>query len=165
MTSTSGTSASAASASGASASGASPSETPNSGVGDAIRTDHNLWPGISYDDAHAARRWLAALGFDEGIAVPGPADGELIHSEMLWPEGGRVMVSSRMRSAESDFLTVPGTANIYVVCDDPDAVLARATELDAPVFRPMENTDYGSRGFSIRDPEGNSWSFGTYAGS
>jgi uncharacterized glyoxalase superfamily protein PhnB len=28
----------------------------------------------------------------------------------------------------------------------------------------MEDTDYGSRGFSIADEEGNRWSFGTYAG-
>lgn len=131
----------------------------------AARADHNLWPGISYDDALAARRWLATLGFEEGIAVPGPAEGELIHSEMLWPEGGRVMVASRTRSAESEFVSPPGAANIYVVCDDPDAVFARAKTLDAPVIRPMEETDYGSRGFSIRDVEGNAWSFGTYAGT
>ncbi|WP_066912084.1 VOC family protein [Millisia brevis] len=129
------------------------------------RTDHNLWPGVSYDDALAARRWLAALGFEEGIAVPGPAEGELIHSEMLWPEGGRVMVHSRTRSTESEFVSPPGAANIYVVCDDPDAVFARAEALEAPVIRPMEETDYGSRGFSIRDVEGNAWSFGTYAGA
>ncbi len=29
----------------------------------------------------------------------------------------------------------------------------------------MEETDYGSRGFSVADVEGNRWSFGTYAGS
>ncbi len=28
----------------------------------------------------------------------------------------------------------------------------------------MREEDYGSRGFSIADPEGNIWSVGTYAG-
>jgi uncharacterized glyoxalase superfamily protein PhnB len=28
----------------------------------------------------------------------------------------------------------------------------------------MSETDYGSRGFSVKDAEGNRWSFGTYAG-
>ncbi len=28
----------------------------------------------------------------------------------------------------------------------------------------LHNTDYGSRDFAIRDPEGNHWSFGTYRG-
>lgn len=128
------------------------------------RTDHNLWPGLSYDDAHAARTWLAALGFDEGICVDSPdRAGEVQHSEMLWPEGGRVMVHSRGR-ADQTFTTAPGTGNIYVVCDDPDVVWARAQRLNVRVLRPMEDTDYGSHEFSIADAEGNAWSFGTYAG-
>ena len=53
---------------------------------------------------------------------------------------------------------------VYVVTDRPDEVHERAQALGATVTRPLEDTDYGSRGFSILDPEGNSWSFGTYAG-
>src|SRR5687767_10521193 len=52
------------------------------------------WVGLSYDDPLAARAWLRELGFDEGILVQDEA-GAVEHSEMLWPEGGRVMVSSR----------------------------------------------------------------------
>jgi uncharacterized glyoxalase superfamily protein PhnB len=128
------------------------------------RTDHNLWPGLSFDDAYAARRWLAALGFEDGICVETPGrPGEVQHSEMLWPEGGRVMVHSRGK-ADDTFASAPGTGNIYVVCDDPDVVWAKAEALGARVLRPMEDTDYGSHGFSIADAEGNAWSFGTYAG-
>jgi uncharacterized glyoxalase superfamily protein PhnB len=29
----------------------------------------------------------------------------------------------------------------------------------------MEDTDYSSRGSTVRDPEGNLWSFGTYRGA
>ena len=128
------------------------------------RADHNIWAGITYDDALAARTWLAALGFAEGVLVKS-ADGRSVHhSEMIWPEGGRVMVSSRDRS--DDTFAVPrGAASVYVVVDDPDAVFARAKDLGAEVLREMEDTDYGSRGFSITDAEGNRWSFGTYAGS
>jgi uncharacterized glyoxalase superfamily protein PhnB len=129
------------------------------------KTDHNIWPGISYDEAHAVRDWLAALGFEKGILVDGDQPAEIAHSEMVWPEGGRVMVSSRGRGHDhGPFETARGGGNVYVVCDDPDAVFARATALGATVVRPMEDTDYGSRGFSIADAEGNSWSFGTYAG-
>lgn len=127
------------------------------------RTDHSLWPGISYDDAYAARDWLTSIGFQPGILVPGETDDLIRHSEMLWPEGGRVMVSSRDKMDDT-FVTKRGSANVYVVCDDPDAVWARAEKLGAEVIRPMEKTDYGSQGFSIRDSEGNAWSFGTYAG-
>jgi uncharacterized glyoxalase superfamily protein PhnB len=30
------------------------------------------------------------------------------------------------------------------------------------IVRPLEDQDYGSRDFAVRDPEGNIWSFGTY---
>ena len=62
------------------------------------------------------------------------------------------------------FDTPTGSGNVYVVTRDPDAAYARAMALGAKVVREMEDTDYGSRGFSIADPEGNVWSFGTYAG-
>jgi uncharacterized glyoxalase superfamily protein PhnB len=127
-------------------------------------TDHNIWAGLTHDDALAARTWLSALGFTDGILVMS-ADGSTVeHSEMLWPEGGRVMVSSRLR--QDDMFAVPrGAASVYVVVDDPDAVFERAKDLGAQVIRDMEDTDYGSRGFSVTDVEGNRWSFGTYAGS
>jgi len=128
------------------------------------RADHNIWTGITYDDALAARSWLAALGFTEGVLVMSAEGHGVHHSEMIWPEGGRVMVSSRDRS--DDTFAVPrGAASVYVVVDDPDVVFARAKDLGAEVVRDMEETDYGSRGFSITDAEGNRWSFGTYAGS
>ena len=130
---------------------------------DANGTDHNIWVGLSYDDAHAARKWLSALGFQEGIVVEGERPGEIFHSEMRWPEGGRIMVSSRAKG-EQTFVSGAGAATVYVVVDDPDAVFALASAIGAKVVRPMEDTDYGSRGFSVADVEGNSWSFGTYAG-
>jgi uncharacterized glyoxalase superfamily protein PhnB len=53
---------------------------------------------------------------------------------------------------------------VYVVVTDPHAVHGRAERLGATFVRPLEETDYGSTGFSITDPEDNRWSFGTYAG-
>jgi uncharacterized glyoxalase superfamily protein PhnB len=59
---------------------------------------------------------------------------------------------------------VPGNDAVYGVCDDPDALFERATAAGAEVVRGLKDEDYGSRGFTVRDPEGNLWSFGTYAG-
>lgn len=127
------------------------------------RTDSSIWPGLTYDDAHAARQWLVALGFTEGTVIPGERDGEIHHSEMVWPEGGRVMVSSS-GGTDPAFDTGKGGVSCYVVTADPDAVYARATDLGADIVRELRDQDYGSRGFSIKDAEGNRWSFGTYAG-
>lgn len=125
-------------------------------------TDHNIWPGLTASDTRALRAWLTSLGFTEGILVEAE-DGGIQHSEMLWPEGGRVMISSA-RPDDPHFTTPIGGAMLYVVTDEPDVVHARAEAVGATFTRPMEDADYGSRGFSILDPEGNSWSFGTYAG-
>ena len=48
--------------------------------------------------------------------------------------------------------------------DEPDALFERARAGGAEVTDRLHTTDYGSRDFAIRDPEGNRWSFGTYRG-
>ena len=128
-----------------------------------MRTDTNIWAGLTCTDPIALRGWLEQLGFIPGILVDGDGDGEVQHSEMLWPDGGRVMLHSAS-NADDTFSKPVGSGSLYVVVTDPDAVYARARALDAQLVREMEDTDYGSRGFSIADPEGNLWSFGTYAG-
>jgi len=54
------------------------------------------------------------------------------------------------------------TISLYIAVGDPDAIHARAKRADAEVVRELTDTDYGSREFSVRDLEGNLWSFGTY---
>jgi uncharacterized glyoxalase superfamily protein PhnB len=55
-----------------------------------------------------------------------------------------------------------GTGWSYVVVDDPDGLFERASAAGAEIVQKLIDTDYGSRDFSVRDPEGNLWSFGTY---
>jgi uncharacterized glyoxalase superfamily protein PhnB len=54
------------------------------------------------------------------------------------------------------------TRSAYIVVADADAAFARAQAAGAQVVRPLQNTDYGSREFTVKDPEGYSWSAGTY---
>lgn len=126
------------------------------------RRDENIWPLLTSPDAFALRAWLARIGFQEGICVPGEREGTVMHSEMVWPEGGRVMVCT---AADDEHLGAPGTANIYVPVRDADAVYERAQAMGATITRPIEDADsYESRGFSVRTPDGDGISFGTYAG-
>ena len=66
--------------------------------------------------------------------------------------------------AEGPIDAAPGEGSIYCVIDEPDALDARATAAGATVVRCLAEESYGSRGFTIRGPEGVYWSFGTYAG-
>ena len=124
-----------------------------------------IWPALAYADAPGAIRFLVeAFGFVETLVVPGGDGREIAHAELRWPEGGGVMLGSASDDKEVE-PRKPGTAYIYVVTDAPDALFDRATAAGAEVVRGLRDEDYGSRGFTVRDPEGNSWSFGTYRGT
>jgi uncharacterized glyoxalase superfamily protein PhnB len=51
---------------------------------------------------------------------------------------------------------------LYVYVEDLDAHCRRAKATGAEIVRDLEDTPYGSREYSARDPEGHLWSFGTY---
>ena len=125
-----------------------------------------VWACLTYADASAAIRFLVdAFGFEERAVYRGEDGRAVAHAELVWPLGGGVMLGSAS-AASKPFDEVPaGAAGLYCVCDDPDGLLARAERAGAVVVRPIEGTDYGSRGFTVRDPEGNLWSFGTYRGA
>jgi uncharacterized glyoxalase superfamily protein PhnB len=54
------------------------------------------------------------------------------------------------------------TRSAYIIVPDADAVYARAKAADATIVREIQDTDYGSREFTVNDPDGHSWSVGTY---
>jgi uncharacterized glyoxalase superfamily protein PhnB len=138
------------------------SETPVPGNADVPKT---VWPCVNYVDARAAIRFLTeAFGFVETLAVPGETEDVVVHAELRWPEGGGLMLGTANRP-DSEFSQLPTScASLYVVTDDPRGVFERATKAGAKVVREMRDEDYGSTGFSVADPEGNLWSFGTYRG-
>jgi uncharacterized glyoxalase superfamily protein PhnB len=124
-----------------------------------------VWPALRYRDAGAAIRFLVeAFGFVEVVRYPGETEGQVAHAELAWPEGGGLMLGSAR--PDSVIAGVPaGTGSVYVVTRDPDGLFARATAAGATVLRGLTDEDYGSREFTVRDPEGVHWSFGTYAGA
>ena len=127
-------------------------------------TGPSIVPCLSYRDAPAAIVWLKeAFGFTEVMVVPGP-DDTIAHAQLAF-DGGMVMVGS-IRDDELQMRTpcdLGGvTQSIYIVVEDADAHYARAVEAGAEIVRELEDTPYGSRDFSARDPEGHLWNFGTY---
>jgi uncharacterized glyoxalase superfamily protein PhnB len=122
----------------------------------------SIWASIVSDDAPALARWLLALGFTEDLLIPGEHDDAIHHCQLDWPEGGRVMLSS---TGERPTPCRPGTSSLHVVTSDPDAVMARASAVDATVVHELtDQTDYPSRDFTVADPDGNHWTFATFAG-
>ena len=50
----------------------------------------------------------------------------------------------------------------YVVVEDPDALYASAVAAGAEIVIELKDEEYGGRGFTCRDLEGNVWSFGDF---
>ncbi len=134
------------------------SEQPNS---------PSVWPILSYRDARAASAFLVeAFGFEERALYARDDDPTVVeHAELRWPRGGGVMFGTAGKDDSPFGRRQPGNDSVYVVCDDPDALFARAIAAGAEIERGLVDEDYGSRGFTVRDPEGNLWSFGTYTGA
>jgi uncharacterized glyoxalase superfamily protein PhnB len=127
----------------------------------------SVWPILTYRDGRAAIAFLTkAFGFEERAVYAREDDPTVIeHAELRWPLGGGVMLGSAGKDDSPFGRRQPGNDSVYVVCDDPDALFERATAAAAEVVRGLRDEEYGSRGFTVRDPEGNLWSFGTYAGA
>src|SRR3954471_20405754 len=104
---------------------------PVSGV-----VQQSVWASVVSDDARALHGWLLRIGFTEDLLIPGEHADAIHHCQLDWPEGGRILLSS---TGERSTPCRPGTASLHVVTADPDAVLARATALEAGVVHEIVN--------------------------
>ena len=125
----------------------------------------DMIPYIRYEDPRAMLDWLAdAFGFERHTAYED--DGEIVHAEVTFGTGmfmiGPVRGDDPTSAKTPNQLGGQATGGIYVVVDDPDAHCERARAAGAEIVRDVEDMDYGSREYSARDPEGHTWSFGTY---
>ena len=118
-----------------------------------------LYPSLRYNDAPAAIDFLErAYGFQRRQVIENP-DGTIAHAELGF--GPSILM---IGSEREDPLRGPqaGRGWLYVAVDDVDAACDRARAGGAEIVHEPFETDYGSRDFTARDPEGNVWSFGTY---
>ena len=120
-------------------------------------SDVKLWQAMSFRDPDTMMTWLSAVGFVEH-ATHRNEEGAVVHAEWLWPEGGGIMFGA---DTEGIVRNAGGSAT-YLVCDDPDTRFDKAVAAGATVVRPMADQEYGGRGGSVADPDGNQWSFGSY---
>lgn len=103
--------------------------------------------------------WLErAFGFALAEVTVGD-DGELHHAQLSWGSGV-IMVATTGRLPQPTgvsvlYLTVATDAEV-------DALHERAVAAGAESVQTPEDMDYGGRGATVADPEGNLWSVGSY---
>jgi uncharacterized glyoxalase superfamily protein PhnB len=121
----------------------------------------SIYTTLRYRDAMAAIEFLErAFGFERGDVHQGD-DGTVQHAELRFA-GEWIMLGSTSDGSDGRLAVENGLTWVYVVVDDPDAHHERAVGAGAEVVRDLTDEDYGSRGYTARDLEGNVWSFGTY---
>jgi uncharacterized glyoxalase superfamily protein PhnB len=126
-------------------------------------------PFIRYEDALRMIDWLErAFGFQRHAVHEGEGEGEggrIEHAEITYGTGMFMLGSTRDGPDDAktpNQLGGAATGGMYVVVEDPDAHCERAKAAGAEITREPEDQDYGSRDYSARDPEGHTWTFGTY---
>ncbi|MGD1012592.1 MAG: VOC family protein [Acidimicrobiales bacterium] len=137
--------------------------TPKSKVTEAVKPSSpekppTIWSCVPYPDPQAAIDFLVGtFGFEPTALVPGERPGNYAEIELRWPEGsGGVIIHQ---------LAQPVPTWLYVVTPQPDRLYDRAKAAGLKITREIEDTDFGSRTFTVVDPWSVTWSFGTYPGS
>jgi uncharacterized glyoxalase superfamily protein PhnB len=124
-------------------------------------------PALRYRNAPAAIDWFCKVFGFERHAVYAGEPGIIGHAELTL-NGGMIMLGSAKDDEYSSRYTSPDdldgveTRGAYIVVADADAAHARAVAAGGRIVRPLQDTSYGSREFAVRDPEGHTWSVGTY---
>jgi uncharacterized glyoxalase superfamily protein PhnB len=124
-------------------------------------TTVGLWATLSFKGTDAMVAWLTAIGFEEHAMYRDEQDSGVVeHAEMLWPTGGGIMFGSDRDNP--DWPSPAGAGATYLVTDDVDRVHDAAVRAGATTLRAPRDEEYGGRGATVRDPEGNLWSFGSH---
>jgi uncharacterized glyoxalase superfamily protein PhnB len=120
-------------------------------------------PVDSLPEGPAAIDFLCnAFGFERNLVVDG--DGDTVVHAQLTLGSGMIMLGSEA-SDEDDprrLRAETGPSWISVVLDEVDEHFERAKAAGAEIVLEPRDEEYGGRGYTVRDPEGNLWSFGTY---
>jgi len=120
-----------------------------------------FYPSLRYADPDAAMEWLErTLGFERREDHRDDS-GNLVHAELSL--GPAIVMLSAAAAGREPFRSLPaGGTLVYCGVDEVEALHDRARDAGADIALELTDTDYGSRDFTVRDPEGNLWAFGTY---
>jgi uncharacterized glyoxalase superfamily protein PhnB len=124
-----------------------------------------ITPCLRYKDAPAAIDWLCrVVGFRPQLVVP-DEDGGIAHAQLILGNG-MVMLGSDREDGYGFGAPGPegtGASLNCLIIPELDGLFAQVAAAGAVALEGrIVDTDYGSRAFTLRDPEGHLWHFGTY---
>ena len=127
----------------------------------------SIIPGHRYRNTPAAIDWLCRVfGFQRKAVYEGE-NSTIAHAELTLGNG-MIMLGSGKDDEYGRGIKAPDelggieTRSLYIVVSDADAAHAHAIAAGANITTPLHDTPYGSRDFTVKDPEGHTWNVGTY---
>jgi uncharacterized glyoxalase superfamily protein PhnB len=116
-------------------------------------------PELGYRDPRSAIRWLCdVLGIRQGLIVERP-DGGIAHAELWWQDSAIFLGSRDVAERDRDGSSVCLVANNAA---EVDGIWEQAQNAQADIAFPLSDTPFGSHQCAVRDPEGYTWTVGTY---
>ena len=133
-----------------------------------MQNQPTLFASFAFDDVERAITFLTAIGFEERLVARDEDDPTVVHhAQFAWRERGGIMFGSTGRRTPGEGYQDLGPASAYLVVDrddEVDEIYAKALAAGATSLIVPEDQTYGGRSATVRDAEGNQWSFGSYAG-
>jgi uncharacterized glyoxalase superfamily protein PhnB len=128
-----------------------------------ISTD--IMPTLRYRDCDAAVDWLVDVLGCERHFINRSDTGAIGHGELRYGTG-MMMVGSYPDQVSGDLPDLDlGNASTYLINDNDTIVedtFKRAVSAGAPVIQEFRHQPYGGSSCTVRDPEGNYWTIGSY---
>lgn len=120
---------------------------------------HRVTPYLTVKDAPAAIEFYQrAFGAVELQRIPG-ADGRLLHASLKIGDSTLMMSEEFLEFGGKGPLALGGSpVSIHLYVEDVDAAWEQATAAGCEVTMPLEDTFWGDRFGSLRDPFGHLWS-------
>lgn len=126
-----------------------------------------LFHSLQFTDVDRAMEFLRAVGFTEN-GVHRDDAGRVVHAQFDWRDTGGVMFGEVVADRpDTGYQRHAGGSQCYCVVEsdaDVDTVHAAALAAGATSVIAPQDPDYGGRTCTVRDAEGNQWSFGSYPG-
>ena len=120
-----------------------------------------VMPYLFYKDSAAALEFLtSAFGFAERVRMTDEA-GNVNHAEVQIGDAV-IMFGTPGEDYKNPNELGGRTQTVYVYVDDVDSHFERAKAAGAKIVEEPQDHFYGDRSYTVNDPEGHQWSFGTH---
>ena len=125
---------------------------------------HTVTPSFVFKDARKALEFYKkALGAVETFVMPGPGGKGVMHALIKIGNSSIMMADEHREMPGRSAETLGGSSiGFYIYVENADAAFKKAVAAGATVQMPLQDSFWGDRVGSVKDPFGYSWMIATH---